>query len=80
MKGVVKVELDILDRVEMGRQLNGEVRLYSANNKVVFMASRDIMEKKAFSVHPFHPKVKYNILLHIVICLTIRTSKSMVSK
>ena len=34
MKGVVKVELDILDRVEMGRQLNGEVRLYSANNKV----------------------------------------------
>ena len=38
VKGVVKVELDILDRVEMGRQLNGEVRLYSANNKVVFMA------------------------------------------
>ena len=55
MKGVVKVELDILDRVEMGRQLNGEVRLYSANNKVVFMASRVIMEKKkVFSFHPFH--------------------------
>merc|ERR1719354_578795 len=35
VKGVVKVELDILDRVEMGKQLTGEVRLYSANNKLL---------------------------------------------
>ena len=34
VKGVVRVELDILDRVEMGKQLQGVVRLYSANNKV----------------------------------------------
>ena len=59
MKGVVKVELDILDRVEMGRQLNGEVRLYSANNKVVYMPSRVIMAFK-------------NILYILVICLDLQ--------
>lgn len=32
--GVVRVELDVLDKIQLGREVEGTVRLYAANNQV----------------------------------------------
>ena len=34
--GVVRVELDVLDKIQLGRKVDGTVRLYAANNQVSY--------------------------------------------